>query len=131
MSFLIRWSRCDSGMDVLFTGMWSCRSMFHLLLSEPAVTALATVIRALKLSVSKRLVERPFWTTRYYDFNVFTDRKRIEKLKYTHRNPVVRGLVERPEDWGWSSFRHYLTGEIGVVGIESWTKTSLLVKDPG
>jgi putative transposase len=102
----------------------------HLLLSEPAVTPLATVIRALKLSVSKRLVERPFWTKRYYDFNVFTDRKRIEKLRYMHRNPVVRGLVERPEDWGWSSFRHYLTGETGVVGIESWTKTSLLVKDP-
>jgi len=26
-------------------------------------------------------------------------RKRIEKLRYMHRNPVKRGLVERPEDW--------------------------------
>ena len=27
-----------------------------------------------------------------------------------------------PEDWAWSSFRHYLTGIEGVVGIESeWT----------
>jgi len=39
-----------------------------------------------------------------------------------HRNPVKRGLVEKPEDWAWSSFRHYLTGEEGVVEIESeWT----------
>ena len=39
-----------------------------------------------------------------------------------HRNPVKRGLVERPEDWPWSSFRHYLTGEASVVEIESeWT----------
>jgi putative transposase len=31
-------------------------------------------------------------------------------------------LVERPEDWQWSSFRHYQTGEQGVVEIEShWT----------
>ena len=37
-----------------------------------------------------------------------------------HRNPVKRGLVKRPEDWAWSSFRHYLTGEEGVVEIESW-----------
>ena len=59
---------------------------------------------------------------RYYDFNVWTAKKRIEKLKYIHRNPVKRGLVERPEDWAWSSFRHYLTGESGTVEIESpWT----------
>jgi putative transposase len=39
-----------------------------------------------------------------------------------HRNPVKRGLVERPEDWDWSSFRHYATGERGIVEIESfWT----------
>lgn len=46
----------------------------------------------------------------------------VEKLKYMHRNPVVRGLVPRPEDWPWSSFRHYAMGEIGPVEIESeWT----------
>jgi hypothetical protein len=39
-----------------------------------------------------------------------------------HRNPVKRGLVEKPEDWTWSSFRHYATGLEGVVEIESeWT----------
>jgi putative transposase len=39
-----------------------------------------------------------------------------------HRNPVKRGLVERPEDWAWSSFRHYATGEVGAIEIESkWT----------
>ena len=47
---------------------------------------------------------------RYYDFNVWTEGKRIEKLCYMHRNPVARGLVARPKDWPWSSFRHYLTG---------------------
>jgi hypothetical protein len=63
-----------------------------------------------------------FWQGRYYDFNVRTPEKRVEKLRYMHRNPVKRGLVERPEDWGWSSFRHYATGVEGVVEIESeWT----------
>ncbi len=37
-------------------------------------------------------------------------------------SPVKRGLVEKPEDWPWSSFNHYSTGEEGVVEIESeWT----------
>jgi putative transposase len=31
-------------------------------------------------------------------------------------------LVEKPEDWEWSSFRHYATGVEGIVEIESpWT----------
>jgi hypothetical protein len=40
----------------------------------------------------------------------------IKKLRYMHRNPVKRGLVVKPEDWPWSSFRHYMTGAEGVVG---------------
>jgi hypothetical protein len=64
----------------------------------------------------------PFWQPRYYDFNVWSEDKRVEKLRYIHRNPVRRGLVERPEDWPWSSFRHYATGVEEVVEIESqWT----------
>ncbi|MHB1857521.1 MAG: REP-associated tyrosine transposase [Acidobacteriaceae bacterium] len=91
----------------------------HLLVSEPEKTSLSKAIQALKLSVAIQRNERPFWQARYYDFNVFTDAKRVEKLKYMHRNPVARGLVEEPEQWAWSSFRHYSTGQIGTVGIES------------
>jgi putative transposase len=38
-----------------------------------------------------------FWQARFYDFNVWTEKKRIEKLRYIHRNPVARGLVASPE----------------------------------
>jgi putative transposase len=94
----------------------------HLLLSEPASAPLSKALQSLKSSVAKLSIQRPFWLPRYYDFNVFTDRKRVEKLRYMHRNPVKRGLVERPEEWQWSSFRHYTTGERGTVEIESfWT----------
>jgi putative transposase len=83
--------------------------------------------------VSRKLIaDRPhFWQARYYDFNVFTSKKRIEKLKYIHRNPVKRGLVEQAKDWAWSSFRHYATGESGVVEIESpWTEYYRRTKGP-
>ena len=83
---------------------------------------LSKAIQALKLSVAVQSKERPFWQARYYDFNVFPQRKHVEKLKYMHRNPVRRGLVAKPEDWPWSSFRHYTTGNPGTVEIESeWT----------
>jgi putative transposase len=94
----------------------------HLLLGEPFKGTVANVVHALKLSVALRRVERPFWQARYYDFLVHNEAKRIEKLRYMHRNPVVRGLVANPEDWAWSSFRHYQTGVEGIVEIESqWT----------
>ena len=36
---------------------------------------------------------------------MWSDKKRIEKLRHVHRNPVKRGLVMEPEQWKWSSFR--------------------------
>ena len=44
------------------------------------------------------------------------------KLRYLHRNPVQRGLVQDAADWKWGSFRHYALREVGIVEIESeWT----------
>ena len=63
-----------------------------------------------------------FWQRRYYDFNIRDCAQFAEKLRYIHRNPVKSGLCERPEEWEWSSFRHYATGCEGRVEIESeWT----------
>jgi putative transposase len=110
----------------------------HLLLSEPPGARLADAIHYLNLSFAKRVRSlrgapgsRPlwganlggsFWEKRYYDRNVRDAREFIVKLRYLHRNPVKRGLVSKPEDWKWSSFRHYALREKGGVEIESeWT----------
>ncbi len=87
----------------------------HLLLSEPKHHLLADTMRALKTETSKKLKQdRPqFWQRRYYDRNILTQKEFVEKLRYIHRNPVAEGLVERPEDWPWSSYRRWLTGERG------------------
>ena len=61
--------------------------------------------------------EKKIWEKRFYDFNVWSAQKQIEKVKYMHRNPVKRGLVEQPEQWPWSSFRAYLYGETGPVRV--------------
>jgi putative transposase len=93
----------------------------HLLLTEPKIGRLSVAIQVVKQLVSRKVGTggQPFWQRRYYDFNVWSEAKRIEKLKYIHRNPVNRGLVDRPEDWAWSSFRHWATGEKCIVEIES------------
>jgi putative transposase len=102
----------------------------HLLVSEPDRGLLSTALQSLKLAVAKQVralgmapgEPAQFWQKRYYDRNVRDHEEFLEKLRYLHRNPVKRGLVRRPEDWPWSSFRHYAEGEAGVVEIESeWT----------
>ena len=108
----------------------------HLLVSEPEQGSLATAIQLMK-QTSSRIAHRrrrspqqelfaeaeiksPLWQTRYYDFNVWTTKKRIEKLKYMHRNPVARGLCRAPEEWRWSSYRSYALKERGVVLFNQW-----------
>ena len=91
----------------------------HLLVSEPRNCVLATALQAIKLSVAVKSQQRSFWTKRYHDFNVFSRDKVLEKRHYIHFNPVMRRLVARPEEWAWSSCRHFLTGAKGVVEVES------------
>ena len=111
----------------------------HLLLGEPLVSSLSVVLQVLKQRTSRKLKKKGdarFWQRRYYDFNVRSESKTVEKLRYMHRNPVSRGLVEKPEDWPWSSFVHYATGKIATVEIESeWTarrreKNKALLNEP-
>ena len=100
----------------------------HLLISEPERGTVANAMQSLKISSAKRGRRAnavsdsaiPFWQKRYYDRNEWNHKEFVEKLKYIHRNPVKRKLVERPEDWKWSSYRHCSQGEDCGVEIESW-----------
>jgi putative transposase len=96
----------------------------HLLISEPPKGTLSTVLQALKQRVSRDLLREcdghppRFWQPRFYDFNVYSAKKRREKIEYMHANPAKRGLVEHPKDWRWSSWGFCATDVAGVVPID-------------
>jgi putative transposase len=111
----------------------------HLLISEPSKGTPSIVLKVLKQRVSRELRKghrraragqlrlsfmgngeglRRFWQPRFYDFNVYSAKKKREKLEYMHANPVTRGLVQHPKDWPWSSFSFYAKGEAGLVPID-------------
>jgi putative transposase len=104
----------------------------HLLISEPKIGNPGTVMQALKQRVARSFRRKgrqgkadqlplsgdergampsSFWQRRFYDFNVWSGKKRIENLNYMHMNPVKRGLVTDPKMWSWSSYRCYQYGE--------------------
>jgi hypothetical protein len=55
---------------------------------------------------------------RFYDFNVWSQSKYVEKLHYLHRNPVKRKRVAPPRDWPWSSFSFYARRDSGLLAID-------------
>jgi putative transposase len=120
----------------------------HLLVSEPERGDPSKVMQAIKQGFARRLLRRlrsrydprqgtlwhlaldagHIWQARFYDFVVFTEAKRVEKLRYMHRNPVKRGLVLEPQQWDWSSYRHYSQAERGIVLVNEERKAELKVR---
>ena len=121
---------------------------FHLLISEPQQGDPSKVMQLVKQLYAQRVLRRvrrkrnvdqasPWdlepvnvWQARFYDFNVWTERKRVEKLRYMHRNPVKRGLVTEPEQWRWSSFRDYRDGQTGKVRVNDTDVMKMRVRKP-
>lgn len=57
----------------------------HLLTDEPSTGTLATFLQIFKQLTSRELKssdQKQFWQRRYYDFNVHSPEKRIEKIRY-------------------------------------------------
>jgi putative transposase len=111
----------------------------HLLMSEPVKGTPSTVMQMLKQRVSRKMRScnkrrssaqlafrlnedgqegKAFWQERFYDFNVYRAGKVKEKLNYMHANPVIRGLVQHPKDWPWSSWSFYFQDGKGLLPMD-------------
>jgi putative transposase len=120
----------------------------HLLMAEPEHGNPSKILQVVKQKVSRSLREKntssakplesgfasssvavpAFWQRRFYDFNVWREKKLKEKLHYMHRNPVDRKLVQHPQDWPWSSWSFYAKGEQGLIRIDELTPRARVVQ---
>ncbi len=50
--------------------------------------------------------------------NIWSEKKRLEKLNYMHNNLVKRRLVKGAGDWPWSSWRFYYLGDGSVLAMD-------------
>jgi len=80
----------------------SARRMLPLLKTQ---RGMALDLLEVKRNSEGRLV---FWQIRCYDHNCRTPEIVREKIEYCHKNPVVRGLVNDPAAWRWSSYNWYV-----------------------
>lgn len=64
----------------------------------------------------RRNLRYRLWQRGFYDFNIYSEEKLLEKLNYVHHNPVRAGLVLSPGDYKWSSYRLYSSESEGFLG---------------
>jgi REP element-mobilizing transposase RayT len=83
---------------------------------EPRVS-LSRILQWLKGVTAKRakslldLDVKAFWQDESYDHWVRSERELQKIIRYVERNPVKAGLVNRIEDWPWSSAHVTTTGD--------------------
>ena len=125
----------------------------HLVLLPQNDVRIASILTTMKQSVSRqamiwlkenapdfmeRLLDEPpggkrsyrFWQRGGgYDRNLRSTRDIHEKIRYVHWNPVKRGLVNRPEEWIWSSAKAWGEGSEELIRIDRGSVPTLSVLD--
>ena len=66
-----------------------------------------------------------FWTHENHAEHIFSQKFIEQKINYIHNNPVRAGIVEKPEDYLYSSARNYadLESVIDIIKVDFNWKT--------
>ena len=63
--------------------------------------------------------KRKFWMPRFDDKVIRNEKMFWTKLHYIHNNPVEAGLVNKPEDYKYSSARNYVRADNSVLFVDT------------
>ena len=86
---------------------------FHLLISQTKAAGIAFFIGNLLNSYTRYFNVKykrkgTLWEGRTKKVTLRSDEQLLHLTRYIHLNPVTAYLVDKPEDWVWSSYREYL-----------------------
>lgn len=85
----------------------------HLVIDTPLLSkAMQGVNLSYVLYFKKRYKQiGHFWQDRFKSIPIQRDQYLINVISYIENNPVRAGIVARPEDWKWSSYRARVLGK--------------------
>jgi REP element-mobilizing transposase RayT len=86
----------------------------HLIIRPLEPHTISGLMRRLKTFTAKTIGEGPIWGEGFWSEVVPNDASLRQKLNYVHANPVRAGLVDKPEEYAWSSASEYETGRLGA-----------------
>jgi REP element-mobilizing transposase RayT len=96
----------------LFCGYVLMPDHWHALISTVHPLTISDVLQDIKrlasIKINKlRKTKGSRWQHQFWDRFVRHSKEFVERLEYMHYNPVRKGLVERPEQWRWSSVNNF------------------------
>lgn len=85
----------------------------HLILQQIDENGISNFMERILKSYSKYFNKKykrkgPLWESKFKNVHVETDEQLLHLTRYIHLNPVTAYLVEKPEEWIFSSYREYL-----------------------
>ena len=85
---------------------------WHAVLLPAKGTSISDILLRIKIAAYRRIstvrgCPQPIWQSRFYDHILHVRVEFDQTLAYMHENPAVKGLVEDPVDWKWSSAAWY------------------------
>lgn len=85
----------------------------HLVLEELVPLGISEYMRRILDSYTRYFNKKigrkgPLWETRFKRVLVTSDEQLLHLTRYVHLNPVSAGLVEKPEQWEYSSYKEYI-----------------------
>ncbi len=94
-------------------------SHYHLIVQLGDTVSLSMAIGKLNESFSRaakdKLPPGSIWQTGFHDHLIRPNEDPFEFIKYVLDNPVREGLVEKPEDWAYSSAHPAFRGRMGWI----------------
>jgi putative transposase len=109
-------------------------SHIHLLIGFPEIERLSKCLQAFKSITSRQIkqlslpelarADYRLWMPRFDDLIITSEKQMRIKMEYIHNNPVKAGLVDKAEDWRYSSAVDWSTSGSGLIKIDKesqWT----------
>lgn len=93
---------------------------WHALLWPRHPLTISRIVQDVKYVSSRRLNHErgssgTLWQHQFWDRFVRHGKEFNDRLTYMHLNPVRKGLVARPDDWPWSSYRNFSLDESALA----------------
>ena len=73
---------------------------------------ISRVVQDIKYLASRRLIRErgssgTLWQHQFWERFVRHSKEFNDRLTYMHFNPVRTGLVQKPQEWSWSSYQNF------------------------
>ena len=105
-------SRARARHPLLLTAWVFLPDHWHAICAPRYPETISRVVKSVKQSSTmainrRRAASGEVWQPRFFDRALRTVKEYNEKIEYLHLNPVRAGLVQRAQEWPWSSVREY------------------------